>query len=65
MFIKKILCDRCGAEIEGEAHPPLLVKRSWVKSEKITVSNGYRDTEKIHLCAECSKSFEEFMNFER
>ena len=65
MIISKIVCNRCGNEIRGEAHPPLIVKRSWVVSEKATVSSGYRDKEKIHLCENCTKQFEEFLNNER
>lgn len=64
MIIKKVLCDRCGDEIE-EAHPPRLAKQTWVKSEKATVANGYRKADNIHLCENCLKAFEEFMNFER
>lgn len=64
MIIKKILCDRCGAEIEGE-HPPKLVRQEWVISNRVTVANGYRNTDKIHFCDNCSKHFEEFMNYER
>lgn len=65
MIINKVICDRCGDEIEGDAHPPRLVKQTWVKSEKVTVVNSYRNAEKIHLCETCSKAFKEFMNYER
>lgn len=65
MLIKKILCNRCGAEVKGEEHPPQLVKQSWKNSGKCTVANGYRNDEKIHFCDECSKHFEEFMKNER
>lgn len=65
MIIKKVLCDRCGDEIEGGEHPPRLVKQDWVISEKVAVANGYRNAEKIHFCDNCSKHFEEFMNYER
>lgn len=64
MIIKKVLCDRCGAEIEGE-HPPRFIKQTFVVSEKPYVANAYRNGDKIHFCEECSKSFEEFMNYER
>lgn len=64
MIIKQIVCNRCGDEIEG-AYPPQLVKQTWVKSEKVTIANGYRNTDKIHLCEKCSKAFEEFMEFKR
>lgn len=65
MLIKKILCDRCGAEVENEAHPPRLIKQSWKIAERVTVANGYRNAETIHFCDECSKHFEEFLNNER
>lgn len=65
MVINKIICDRCGGEIKGEAHPPRLVKQTWVKPDRVTVPSGYRNAEKIHLCDDCSKSFWEFMNNER
>ena len=65
MIIKNVLCDRCGAEIENEEHPPRLVKQTWVKAEKVTVANGYRNADKIHFCETCSKAFGEFMNYER
>lgn len=61
MVVTKTICDRCGKEVVGDAHPPLVVKRSWVKSEKATVSSGYRDKEKLHLCGSCYFAFEEFM----
>lgn len=61
MIISKIVCNRCGVEIVGDAHPPLIVKRLWVKSDKATVSSGYRDKEKIHLCDNCNQKFEEFI----
>lgn len=65
MIIKTILCNRCGAEINGDPHPPMITKRAWKKSEKCTVSSGYRDTEKIHLCEGCTTNFEEFLKNER
>lgn len=65
MIIKKILCDRCGAEIEGENHPPRIVMQTYVESNKIAVQSAYRTDAKIHFCDDCSKSFKEFMNYER
>lgn len=65
MVIKKILCDRCGAEIEGEAHPPRIIKQEYFKSEKVCVQSAYKQVKKIHLCENCEKHFKEFMNYER
>lgn len=65
MIVNKVICDRCGDEVNGGTHPPRLVKQTWVKSEKVTVANGYRNADTIHLCEECSKHFEEFMHYER
>lgn len=65
MVINKIICDRCGCEIEGGAHQPRLVKQAWVKPDRVTVPSGYRNSGTIHLCDDCQKAFEEFMNHER
>lgn len=65
MVIKKILCDRCGAEIEGETHPPRIVMQTYVVSTRIAVQSAYKTDAKIHFCDDCSKSFKEFMNYER
>jgi hypothetical protein len=61
MIVREIICDRCGAKIEDEAHPPLLVTRTWKKSDKITVQSGYRDDAKIHFCKSCNDAFISFM----
>jgi hypothetical protein len=65
MVIKKILCDRCGGEIEGDAHPPRLLVQSYHISEKVCVQSAYRGNKKIHFCDVCQKHFEEFMKNER
>ena len=64
MIVKKIICDRCGDEIE-EVHPPRFIKQSFEVSTKPYKVDGYRNGEKIHFCENCSKHFEEFMKYER
>lgn len=65
MIINKVICDRCGCEIEGGAHPPRIVKQTYKSSTRATDPSGYRNADKIHLCEDCAKHFEEFMNNER
>lgn len=65
MVIKKTLCDRCGAEILNDEHPPRLVQQTYVKSEKVCVQSAYKTEGKIHFCEDCQKAFKEFMSYER
>lgn len=65
MIVNKIICDRCGGEIEGDAHPPRVLLQSYHISEKVCVQSAYKNEEKIHLCDGCKSAFEEFMNNER
>lgn len=61
MIINKIICDRCGGEIEGDAHPPRILTQSYHISEKVCVQSAYKTEKKIHLCDGCNFKFEEFM----
>ena len=65
MIVNKIICDRCGAEIEGDAHPPRIIMQEYFISEKVCVQSAYKQVKKIHFCGKCEKHFGEFMNYER
>lgn len=65
MIINKVICDRCGADVEGDAHPPRVLVQSYHISEKVCVQSAYKTCEKIHFCEDCQKAFKEFMNYER
>jgi hypothetical protein len=65
MIVKQILCDRCGAEIAGNDHPPRLVRQLYKKTTRALDPSSYRNEAKIHFCEACTKHFEEFMKNER
>ena len=65
MTIKKTICDRCGAEIENDEHPPRIVTQTYFKSDRLCVQSAYKTDKKIHLCNGCNEHFKEFMNYER
>lgn len=65
MIINKIICDRCGVEIKGDAHPPRVLVQSYVVSTRATDPSKYKNDEKLNFCKECLKDFKGFLKNER
>ena len=61
MIVKEIVCDRCGAKIEGE-HPPRIVIEEYKTDVPCTQLKGYKNIKKIHLCPTCDYIFQDFLN---
>lgn len=61
MTVTKIICDRCGAEIEDK-HPDRLSVERYCEIDYR--HNGYKSTKKMTFCEKCQSDFEKFMKGE-
>lgn len=64
MRIEKIVCDRCGAEINKRYPEKVQVLQSVVKENKYNknmIERSYKAHLKFHLCENCRREFYEFM----
>ena len=63
MIIKEIICDRCGAKIEGEKPARIqLQEYDYTESKSYgRYAKGYRTTHTAHLCMKCGNDLDRFM----
>ena len=66
MTIKKIICDRCGSDI-NEEHPIRYNREEYKEHANPFGAKvmSYKRTKIINLCKHCQKDFTEFMKAQR